>query len=88
MNAASDEPKTRKSRSRDRETIDNFSEFIKNLREAKGWTQEETAERLDLSQSYYANIELGKRNISLGLAMKICAVFHTDLQTFLETYYK
>lgn len=88
MNATLDEPKTRKSRTRDRETLDNFSDFIKEHRSIKGWSQEETAEQLGLSQSYYACIELGKRNVTLGLAMKICAVFGTDLQTFLDRYYK
>ena len=36
-----------------------------NFRERKGWTQVEMAEKLGLDRSYLADLERGRRNVSL-----------------------
>ena len=52
------------------------------LRKARGWTQEELAERSGLSQQYLSDLERGKRNptvvtlFELAQALEVC---HVDL---------
>jgi transcriptional regulator with XRE-family HTH domain len=38
---------------------------IRKLRKARGWTQAEMAERVGIDRSFLADVERGKRNISV-----------------------
>ena len=38
---------------------------IRKLRKARGWTQVEMAEKIGLDRSFLADIERGKRNVSI-----------------------
>jgi len=42
-----------------------FGQRLRNMREQRGWTQVELAEKLGLDRSYLADIERGNRNVSL-----------------------
>jgi transcriptional regulator with XRE-family HTH domain len=42
-----------------------FGRKLRKLRKQQGWTQVELAERLGLDGSYLADVERGKRNISI-----------------------
>ena len=42
-----------------------FGRKVRKLRVQRGWTQVDMAERLGLDRSYLADVERGKRNISL-----------------------
>lgn len=42
-----------------------FGRRLRQLRDQRGWTQVELAERLGLDRSYIADIERGNRNVSL-----------------------
>lgn len=42
-----------------------FGRRLRNLRKQHGWTQVQLAERLGLDRSYLADVERGKRNISI-----------------------
>ncbi len=48
-----------------------FGERIKELRNAKGISQEKFALSIDMDRTYYASVESGKRNISLNNIDKI-----------------
>ncbi|MEK4046093.1 helix-turn-helix transcriptional regulator [Paenibacillus sp. FSL H8-0048] len=48
---------------------------IRELRKAKGWTQEQLAEAASLHYSYIGGVERGDRNISLETLEKIIAAF-------------
>ncbi|OMD28129.1 helix-turn-helix domain-containing protein [Paenibacillus odorifer] len=48
---------------------------IRELRKAKGWTQEQLAEAATLHYSYIGGVERGDRNISLETLEKIIAAF-------------
>ncbi len=48
-----------------------FGERIKELRNAKGLSQEKFALSIDMDRTYYASVESGKRNISLNNIDKI-----------------
>lgn len=42
-----------------------FGRKVRNLRLKGGWTQVQLAERLGMDRSYLADVERGKRNVSL-----------------------
>lgn len=48
-----------------------FGERIKELRNAKGISQEKFALSIDMDRTYYASVESGKRNSSLNNIDKI-----------------
>ncbi len=50
------------------------------LRVERGWTQQELAERLDVSRQTVNSIEKGKYDPSLPLAFKIAALFDTKIE--------
>lgn len=47
-----------------------FGENIKRIRKDMNITQEEMAKRIGISQSYMADIERNRKNISLAVIMK------------------
>lgn len=52
---------------------------IQNLRKAKGLTQEQLAERLNISTVHLAKIESGSRNCSLDILIAIAIFFDASL---------
>jgi transcriptional regulator with XRE-family HTH domain len=58
---------------------------LKQLREAKGWTQEALAERSGLDRSYVAGIEAGLRNPSIKALAKLARGVGTTLSAFFDT---
>jgi len=44
---------------------------IRRLREAKGWSQEDLAEKANLHRTYVSGIERGVRNPSLTIVFKL-----------------
>jgi transcriptional regulator with XRE-family HTH domain len=57
---------------------------VRQLRTAKGWTQEVLAERATLDRSYIAGIEAGLRNPSLKALVKVAKAFGVSLSTLVE----
>lgn len=64
-----------------------FGQFVMEARTQRGYTQTEFAEILGVSQSYYSYLELGKRNIDLAFAVKVCKALDVDMREFIEQYY-
>lgn len=54
-------------------------EKIKHLREFNNWTQEELAERMDMSPSGYAKIERGETKLYLDKIQKLAQIFEINL---------
>lgn len=54
-------------------------EKIKFMRESKGWTQEEMADKLELSVNGYANIERGETDVQISRLEKIAEIFGIEL---------
>ncbi len=54
-------------------------EKIKLFRQLKNWTQEETAEKLEMSPSGYGGIERGDTDVSLSRLERIAEVLEIDL---------
>ena len=63
-----------------------FGDYIRKARDKTGLSQYEVAEQLGITQAYYSQIESGKRNVDLVLAMKICAVLGIGLQDYISIY--
>lgn len=61
-----------------------FGERIKELRNAKGISQEKFALSIDMDRTYYASVESGKRNISLNNIDKIARGLDISLEEFFK----
>lgn len=57
-----------------------FGRRIKELRNAKGISQEKFALSIDMDRTYYASVETGNRNISLNNIEKIANGFGITLE--------
>ena len=57
-----------------------FGERLKELRKAKGISQEKFAISIDMDRTYYASVESGKRNISIKNIYKIASGFGISLE--------
>ena len=57
-----------------------FGERIRELRNAKGLSQEKFALSIDMDRTYYASVESGKRNVSINNIDKIARGFGVSLE--------
>lgn len=53
---------------------------LRDLRERKGWTQEQAAERIDITPRHLQRIEAGAVDLSLLTLHRCCAVYGADLR--------
>ncbi len=58
-------------------------EKIRFLRQAKGWTQEEVADKLKMSQNGYGSIERGETDVNLSRLEQIADLFGIKLSELL-----
>lgn len=58
--------------------------WLKQIREEKGISQYKAADLCGISQSYYASVEVGTRNVPVKTAKKIGAAFGFNWQRFFE----
>ena len=61
-------------------------EYLKRLREGKGLSMQEMAEKLDISRQYYQMIESGERQkkMDITLVKGISAVLNVSLESIIE----
>ena len=64
--------------------MDTF-EKIRLLREANHWTQEEMAERLDISVNSYARIERGESKLDLDRLKQIAQIFNINVLELVDS---
>lgn len=57
---------------------------LKRIRLDNGWTQQYVADCLRITKATYSNIETGKRNPSLDLALRIQKMFGVSIENLLE----
>ena len=58
---------------------------IREIRQSKKMTQEMCALSIDMDRTYWASVELGKRNISIVNIKKICDCFGMSLKAFFDS---
>ncbi|MBB4805370.1 transcriptional regulator with XRE-family HTH domain [Chryseobacterium defluvii] len=61
----------------------NVAEKIKRLRKSKGYSQEDMAEKLNISQSAYARIESGESHSWAAYIEKLSEIFEMKPENFL-----
>lgn len=57
---------------------------IKELRKQTGLSQEEFAMKISMDRSYFASVEIGKRNISINNLEKIIKGFDISFEEFFK----
>ena len=57
----------------------NVNDKIRFMRRLKGWSQEEMAEKLEMSPNGYANIERGETDVQISRLEQIAKIFGMDL---------
>lgn len=62
-----------------------FGLAVRRLREDKGWSQEELAERAELHRNYIGSAERGERNVSLVNIVKIAKALGLSSADLLKT---
>lgn len=65
-------------------TVKAFGIFVRQAREKLELKQSEVAEKVGITQSYYSNIEAGKREIGVTLALNICDALGVEFNSFLQ----
>ena len=61
-----------------------FGLRVRQLREARGWSQEDLAEKADLHRTYVSGIERGTRNPTLTVLGRIAGGFGMTLDELLQ----
>ena len=56
-----------------------FGLKVKQLRNQKGWSQEELAHKADIDRTYLPGIEAGKRNVSIVVIEKLAKALKVEL---------
>lgn len=66
--------------------VDKVREYLKKIRNEKGLTQLDIAQKLNISESYYNLIEHGERqnNMSIELACKLSEILEIPIEIILE----
>lgn len=65
--------------------LDRLSASVRGLREARGWTQKEAAQRcLSLAMPVYASIERAENNVTAVTLMRLAVGFEVDVQSLLS----
>ncbi len=67
-----------------KELLKIFGKNVKIERIKKDLTQEQLAEKMDVSQNYIACIETGKQNMSLGKILELAKNLNTDIHNLLN----
>jgi transcriptional regulator with XRE-family HTH domain len=62
-----------------KEFVDDFGVTVRQLREGKGWSQEELSERSDLNRSYVGEIERGRVIPSIVTAQKLATALGMNM---------
>ena len=62
-----------------------FGLRVRQLREARGWSQEQFAEAADLHRTYVSGIERGTRNPTLTVIIRLAAGLNISPSKLLET---
>ena len=62
-----------------------FGQRVRELRTAKGWSQEALAYKAGIDRTYMTDVENGKRNISIQNIEKIITALNITLQDFFNS---
>lgn len=61
-----------------------FGEFVRNARLSQNLSQKEVATKAKLEQAYVSKIEIGAREPSLSIALRLCDALSLDINDFVK----
>lgn len=61
-----------------------LAQNIRRLRQEKGWSQEDYADRAEIHRTYVSDIERGKRNPTITVVEKLAAPFGVTAARLLD----
>ena len=64
-------------------TIEKFSQVLRQMREERGWSQEQLAERADLNRSYLGEVERGRAVPSIITVAKLAGALEVQLSSLI-----
>jgi len=53
---------------------------LRSQRRMKGWTNEQTAQKIGVTKAHYNKLELGTKNPSIQVAFKLAALFECSVE--------
>ena len=62
---------------REQAILRGFGQRVRELRKARGWTQEQLAEAADLHENYISRLETGEQEPGLFTILRLCRAFET-----------
>lgn len=65
--------------------MNNLNNKIKTIREIKQWSQEDMAEKMNMSLNGYARLERGETKLSLEKLQQIAQIFNMDIIELMQT---
>ncbi len=65
-------------------TLDRLGKKLRELRLAKGLSQEKVANKAQLHSTYISQVECGKRNITILALIRICGVLEISLEEIVQ----
>lgn len=60
---------------KEHQVLQRFGSRVRELRKARGWTQEELAEASDLHENYISRLETGNQEPGLFVILRLCRAF-------------
>lgn len=57
---------------------------VRRLREARGWSQEDYADRAGIHRTYVSDIERGRRNPTVTVVEKLAGPFEVEVGSLLD----
>jgi transcriptional regulator with XRE-family HTH domain len=64
-------------------TMEQFSQVLRQMREERGWSQEQLAERADLNRSYLGEVERGRAVPSLLTVSKLARALEVQMSSLI-----
>ena len=64
--------------------LERFGERVRELRKAKGWSQEEFAHHCGLDRTYEGSVERGERNVALRNIERIAAALGISIERLMK----
>ena len=69
---------------RSADILERFGERVRELRKARGWSQEEFAHQCGLDRTYMGGIERGERNVALRNLERVAAALGISIERLMK----
>jgi transcriptional regulator with XRE-family HTH domain len=72
---------------KERQVLQRFGSRVRELRKARGWTQEELAEAADLHENYVSRLETGNQEPGLFVILRLCSALRVSVDELVRPTY-